>query len=247
MTLYELVDAIPIHHTKAQFIYHLMRILIHSGFFVRQKILESDEEGGYLPTLGLMLKDEPFSVTPLLLAMLDLIMTKPWHHEVFEGFNSRMDVGGGTGTIAKAIVNAFAHLKCIMFDLPHVVVDLKGTKNFSYDGGDTIPPADVVLLKWILHDWSDEESLSILKKCREAIPSKDKGGKVVIIGMIVQNKKGDDESIETQLFFDMLMMILVTSRERNEKEWEKLFFDACFSDYKITLALGLRSVIEVYP
>ncbi|CAK9139289.1 unnamed protein product [Ilex paraguariensis] len=100
---------------------------------------------------------------------------------------------------------------------------------------------------WILHDWSDEESLRILKKCREAIPSNDKGGKVIIIDMIVQNQKEDDESIETQLFFDMLVMILYPGRERNEKEWAKLFFDVGFSGYKITPSLGLRSVIEVYP
>ncbi|CAK9142734.1 unnamed protein product [Ilex paraguariensis] len=299
MTLFELVDALPIHHTKAQFIYRLMCILIHSGFFITQKISENDE-GGYLLTLAsrLLLKDEPFSVTPFLLAMLDPILTNPWHHVsdwfqnddptpfytthgrtvweyaahepklnhffndamssdaqlvanvvvrdckgVFEGFNSLMDVGGGTGTVAKAIANEFPHLKCIVLDLPHVVADLEGTENLSYVGGDmfeAIPPTDVVLLK------SDEESLRILKKCREAIPGKDKGGKVIIIDMIVQNHKGDDESIETELFFDMLVMILVTGRQRNNKEWAKLFFDAGFSDYKKT-PLGLRSVIEVYP
>ena len=66
--------------------------------------------------------------------------------------------------------------------------------------------------------------------------------------MKVENEKDeDDESYETQLFFDMLMMALVTGRERNEKEWAKLFQDAGFSDYKITPILGLRSLIEVYP
>ncbi|CAK9139290.1 unnamed protein product [Ilex paraguariensis] len=81
MNLFELVDALPIHHKKEKFIYRLMHILIHSDFFVRQKI-STNYEGGYLITLAswLLLKDEPFSVTLLLLAMLDPIMTKPWHH-----------------------------------------------------------------------------------------------------------------------------------------------------------------------
>lgn len=104
-----------------------------------------------------------------------------------------------------------------------------------------------IYMQWILHDWSDEESVKILKKCKEAIPSKEKGGKVIIIDMNVDNQKGDDESIETQLFFDMLMMILVTGKERNKNEWAQLFSDAGFSDYKITPILGLRSLIEVYP
>lgn len=104
--------------------------------------------------------------------------------------------------------------------------------------------------QWILHDWSDEESVRILKKCKEAIEANDnKNGKVIIIDMMVDNEeaKADDESYETQLFFDMLMMVLVTGRERNEKEWAKLFKDAGFSNYKITPILGLRSLIEVYP
>ncbi|KAF4368583.1 hypothetical protein F8388_018707 [Cannabis sativa] len=102
---------------------------------------------------------------------------------------------------------------------------------------------------WILHDWSDENSVKILKKCKEAITKSGKKiGKVVVIDMIIENEKGeiDDESYETQLFMNM-RMILVSGRERNEKELSKLFKDAGFSHYKITPILGLRSLIEIYP
>ncbi|XP_057509166.1 probable O-methyltransferase 3 [Actinidia eriantha] len=312
MTLSELVAALPINPSKSRCVYRLMRILVHSGFFTKEKVSkngedEEEEHGGYLltPPSRLLLKDEPFSVAPFLLAMLDPTLTKPWHfvsewfknhdpttfdtahgrtlwdyvvHEprmnhffneamasdsrlvtsvlvkdckaIFEGLNSLVDVGGGTGTVAKAIAEAFPNLECIVLDLPHVVADLQGScKNLTYVGGDmleAIPSADAVLLKWILHDWSDEESVKILKRCKEAIPSR---GKVIIIDMKVENQKGDDhdQSIETQLFFDMLMMTLTTGRERTEKEWAKLFSDAGFSDYKIVPILGLRSLIEVYP
>uniref|UniRef100_M1D3K7 Resveratrol O-methyltransferase n=1 Tax=Solanum tuberosum TaxID=4113 RepID=M1D3K7_SOLTU len=64
----------------------------------------------------------------------------------------------------------------------------EGSKNLSYVGGDmfkSIPCADTTLLKWILHDWSDEECIKILKKCKEAIPRKEKGGKVFIIDMVL--------------------------------------------------------------
>jgi trans-resveratrol di-O-methyltransferase len=89
--------------------------------------------------------------------------------------------------------------------------------------------------------------VKILKRCREAITSNNKKGKVIIIDMVVESQKGDEKSTETQLFFDMLMMVLLPGKERNKKEWAKLFFDAGFSDYKITPVLGLRSLIEVYP
>ena len=207
MTLPELVAKLPIHPKKVWCVYRLMRILVQSGFFARQKVEESEQEEGYVLTHAsrLLLEDDPLSVRPFLLAMLDPILTKPWHyvsawfqnddptpfdtahgqtfwdyggHEpklnnffneamasdarlvtsmlikdckgVFEGLNSLVDVGGGTGTVAKAIANAFPHLNCTVFDLPHVVAGLEGSKNLNYLGGDMfkgIPPADAILLK----------------------------------------------------------------------------------------------------
>ncbi|KAJ4723239.1 O-methyltransferase [Melia azedarach] len=304
MTLDELITALPIHPTKTQCIYRLMRILLHSGFLSLKAI---DGEEAYVLTKAsqLLVEDNPLSVKPFLLAMLDPILTKPWHHlstwfqndyptpfaiahgmtcwdyagrepklngffneamasdsrlvasvvihkckDVFEGLNTLVDVGGGTGTMARTIAKEFPQIECTVFDLTQAVADLKGDGNLKYVGGDmfeAIPPADALLLKWILHDWNDEECVKILKKCKEAITSNGKVGKVIIIDMIRENKKGDDESSETQLFFDMLMMVFLNGKERDEKEWTELFQKAGFSDYKINPILGLRSLIEIYP
>ncbi|XWS08101.1 hypothetical protein CRYUN_Cryun41cG0050200 [Craigia yunnanensis] len=174
--------------------------------------------------------------------------------EAFKGLNSLVDVGGGTRNTAKAIADAFPLMECTVSDLPHVVAGLQGNGNLKYVGGDmfeAVSAAGAVLLKWMLHDWNDEESVMILKRCKEAISSSDKvGRKVIIIEMAMMDEKqkvNDHESTETQLFFDMIMMVLFTRRERNQEEWAKLFFAAGFSDYKITPILGLRSLIEVYP
>ena len=103
-------------------------------------------------------------------------------------------------------------------------------------------------MQWILHDWNDEECVKILKNCKDAIAKKGKQGKVIVIDMVLESEKGNiKESVETQLFFDMLMMVVLTGKERNEKEWIKLISSAGFSDYKITPILGLRSLIEIYP
>ncbi|KAJ0054087.1 hypothetical protein Pint_02354 [Pistacia integerrima] len=173
------------------------------------------------------------------------------HREVFKGLKSLVDVGGGTGTMAEIIANAFPEIQCTVFYLPHVVDNLQGTKNLNFLGGDmfkAIPSVDAVLLKWILHDWGDEESLKILERCREAIPSKEKGGKVIIIDLAIGMEDQSEESTETQLCFDMLMMSLFnTGKERSVEEWKKLFLEAGFTHYKITPILGLRSLIELYP
>ncbi|XP_060170368.1 probable O-methyltransferase 3 [Lycium barbarum] len=171
--------------------------------------------------------------------------------DVFEGLTSLVDVGGGTGTVAMAIAKKFSDVKCIVLDLPPVVANLQGSENLEFVAGDMfqeIPPANTVLLKSILHDWNDEECLKILKNCKKAIIGSGKGeNKVIIIDMVMENPEMDDESVQVQLFIDMLVMVFLGSKERNKKEWEKLFLDADFSSYKINHTLGLRSVIELYP
>ncbi|KAJ0008305.1 hypothetical protein Pint_29594 [Pistacia integerrima] len=173
------------------------------------------------------------------------------HKEVFKGLKSLVDVGGGTGTMAETIAKAFPKIHCTVFDLPHVVDNLQGTKNLAFHGGDmfkAIPSVDAVLLKWILHDWGDEESLKILKRCREAIPSKEMGGKVIIIDLVMGMEDQSEGAIETQLCFDMTMMCLFnTGKERSVEEWKKLFLEAGFTHSKISPILGLRSLIELYP
>ncbi|KAL2483592.1 Trans-resveratrol di-O-methyltransferase [Forsythia ovata] len=92
MILAELVEALPMNKAKAQSVPHLMRILIHLGFFMKAKISKGEEETGYwiTPTSRLLLKDEPLSVAPFLLAMLHPVLTEPWHHlsAWFENENS---------------------------------------------------------------------------------------------------------------------------------------------------------------
>ncbi|KAK9092402.1 hypothetical protein Syun_027313 [Stephania yunnanensis] len=171
---------------------------------------------------------------------------------MFEGVASLVDVGGGTGTMGRAIAEAFPHIKCSVLDVPHVVGSCQGSENLEFVAGDMfhtkIPCADAILLKWILHDWNDEDCLKMLKRCREAIVSTEKVGKVIIIDIVVDYEKGEThESTELQLMFDMLLMVNMNGIERTEPEWEKLFIQSGFSSYKITPFLDFRSVIEVFP
>ncbi|XP_014503060.1 probable O-methyltransferase 3 [Vigna radiata var. radiata] len=144
----------------------------------------------------------------------------------FTRLKSLVDVGGGTGTMAKAIAKSFPKMQCIVLDLPHVVAGLQGAENLKYVGGDmfeAIPPADSILLKWIMHDWSDEECMKILKKCKEAIRKEGKKGKVIIIETVMDDEKrdDDDEFVETQLLFDILMMgFFVESSHQTSKSLE---------------------------
>ncbi|KAJ0683026.1 putative trans-resveratrol di-O-methyltransferase [Helianthus annuus] len=161
-----------------------------------------------------------------------------------------VDVGGGTRTFAKCIAEAFPNLSYINFDLPQVVKGLERSKNLSFVGGDmfeTIPKAQAVFFKWVLHNWSDEECVEILKRCKEVIQIKENGGKVIIIEIVLKDEELGNKTLETQLFYDMFEFTMAKGRQRSEKDWAKLFHDACFSGYKIYPVLGIRYVIKVYP
>ncbi|XP_058735440.1 (+)-6a-hydroxymaackiain 3-O-methyltransferase 1 [Vicia villosa] len=169
---------------------------------------------------------------------------------VFEGLESLVDVAGGTGGVAKLIHEAFPHIKCTVFDQPQVVGNLTGNENLKFVGGDmfkSVPSADAVLLKWVLHDWNDELSLKILKNSKEAISHKGKEGKVIIIDISIDEKSDDHGLTELQLEYDLVMLTMFLGKERTKKEWEKLIYDAGFSSYKITPICGFKSLIEVYP
>ncbi|KAK7258683.1 hypothetical protein RIF29_24265 [Crotalaria pallida] len=172
---------------------------------------------------------------------------------VFEGLGSLVDVGGCTGDTTRLIHEAFPHMKCIVFDQPHVVANCSGTQNnLSFVGGDmlkSIPSADAILLKRVLHDWDDESSLNILKNCKEAISGEGKKGKVIIIDITIDEKSDDLELTKLKLNIDMVMLSLVNGKERQKKEWEKLIYEAGFSHYRIAPIpiCGIMSLIEVYP
>lgn len=105
-------------------------------------------------------------------------------------------------------------------------------------------------MQHVLHGFGDADCIRILKRCRETISTDEGGhgkGKVIIIDIVINLEKDEHKLSEAKLLFDMAIMVTTPGRERSEQDWEILFKEAGFSDYKITPIFGLRSLIEVYP
>ncbi|KAL1322914.1 hypothetical protein HN51_067925 [Arachis hypogaea] len=168
---------------------------------------------------------------------------------VFDGLESIVDVGGGIGTTAKIISEAFPKLKCIVFDLPQVVENLLGTNNLSFVGGDmfkSIPKAHAVLLKNIIHDWDEENCVKIMRNCKDAISSNGKRGKVIIIESVINEKQDKHEITEMKLKYD-IYMTCNNGAQKTEEELKKIFIEAGFQGYKLFPIAGIVSLVEVYP
>ncbi|KAJ3692287.1 hypothetical protein LUZ60_012637 [Juncus effusus] len=169
--------------------------------------------------------------------------------EVFRGLESLVDVGGGTGSASRVITNTFPTISCIVLDLPHLIGSFPSNEKVKAIVGDMfqyIPPANAMFLKYVLHDWSDDECVKILRKCKEAISS-ETNGKVIIVDIVINSWKEDFELTELQLMSDVSMMAVTSGKEREEEEWKKIFEEAGFSNYKISPLMGANSIIELYP
>lgn len=157
-----------------------------------------------------------------------------------------VDVGGGSGAALAEIVKAHPHIKGINFDQPQVVAKAPEYPGISHVGGDmfkTIPNANTIFMKTVLHNWSDDDCVKILKNCRESIP--EDTGKLILLEIVLSSETND--MFDMGLVFDLLMMAHHKGgKERNEQEWKALLDKAGFTRTNI-IKLPLLSIIEAYP
>ena len=79
-----------------------------------------------------------------------------------------------------------------------------------------MPPADVYLLKSILHDWPDDQCRDILRTCRRAL---NPGGVVLVIETLIGRPGFEMEAA----FSDLNMLVLPGGQERTDEEYGALF------------------------
>ncbi|CAI0377700.1 unnamed protein product [Linum tenue] len=155
----------------------------------------------------------------------------------FGSIGSLVDVAGGIGENVGEIVKVFPHVRGINFDLPHVVATAPPCDGVTHVGGDMFE-------SWILHNWSDEDCVRILKNCKKAIPKKT--GKLIIVDMVI-DPEGQSPFDDAGLLVDLLMMVQTSGKERTEAEWKKILEEGGFPRYKIIKIPSLSSIIEAYP
>lgn len=167
----------------------------------------------------------------------------------FSPFGRFVDVGGGHGALLEALLRRCPGATGVLYDLPFVVEEAQGLRSSDVAercelmGGDmfvSVPAGgDAYLLKRVVHDWSDAEALRILCNCREAM---DERGKLLLIeSVLVPSEQGDPATLK-----DLMMLVLVSGRERSEDEFRALLKAAGFRLAQIVPA-GSRSILEAVP
>jgi hypothetical protein len=146
----------------------------------------------------------------------------------FSPFQRVVDVGGGHGGFLIEVLQAAPRLRGVLFDHAHVLAEsrIAGaglSARCEHAPGDffqAVPSgADVYVLKRILHDWSDEVCVSILRNCRSAMAE---GGRVLVIDTVIPPGNAPHGG----KVLDVMMMASLPGRERTEAEFRKLFAQA---------------------
>jgi hypothetical protein len=154
----------------------------------------------------------------------------------FSKYKTLVDIGGSAGLLSLMVAKHQAHMYCTTVDLPPVepiaaetiqkfqLADRVKTASADFFA-DAFPPADVITMGNILHDWDEEKKLMLMKKAYEALPQ---GGAFIAIEGIIDNER-------KQNVFGMMMslnMLIETGTG----------FDYTFDDFnKWAKAIGFKS------
>ena len=196
---------------------------------------------------------------PELAPLFDAGMTAFHGHETqamldaydFGEVKTLADIGGGNGLLLAAVLHRYPQLQGVLFDLGHVVGRARASLKTAgleqrcavVEGSffDAIPAgADAYLMRHIIHDWTDEQSVQILSNCRKVIPVH---GRVLLVEFTVPG--ANQASLGKDV--DMMMMTFPGGMERSNEEYAALFEQSGFRLTKVTPTRSAVSVVEGRP
>jgi hypothetical protein len=172
------------------------------------------------------------------------------------GATKVVDVAGGFGHLVIALLDKYPKLKGVLLDLPELIPVAKQklpapdavAPRLEYIGGsmfDAMPPADVYIMKHIIHDWDDARCLRLLKNCADAMqPAMLGAGRVICVDAVVP-PMGDTGGLSAKLL-DLNMLAMITGKERTRAQWEDLYARAGLRIKSMTLLMDNfgTSIIE---
>ncbi|MFI7615092.1 methyltransferase [Nonomuraea terrae] len=137
-----------------------------------------------------------------------------------------VDVGGGSGALVRGLLAAHPDLRGISLDLAHATAgaqeagdnDGLGDRFTAVTGDffDNVAAADLYLLKMILHDWNDEDCVTILRNCRVSARP---GARA----LVVENVIGPLGTPGFEPLADMHMLAMLPGQERDLAEFDALY------------------------
>jgi hypothetical protein len=167
----------------------------------------------------------------------------------FSRIGTLVDVGGGHGSLLATILRANPKLQGILFDQASVIARAQQDQHVTAAGVserctlkagnffEEVPTGgDAYIMKYILHDWNDEQSVNILRNCRASMNAK---GRVLVVDNVIP--PGNDPSWGKLLDIQML---IIGGRERTKKEFAAMFAEAGLKISRVIPTPCALSIVE---
>lgn len=164
----------------------------------------------------------------------------------WDAIRTVVDVGGGTGAMLAELLRTWPHLQGTLVDQPRTVA--RSAETFQAAGVaerattvgqsffDPLPAgADLYILRGIINDWPDEESVAILRRCAQAARP---NGRVVVLKGVDTNEVSSDLMIE---------MVLVGGKQRSISQFRELAHQAGLRVVAFGQQASGHSVVECQP
>jgi hypothetical protein len=164
----------------------------------------------------------------------------------FSKVRTVVDVGGH-GSLLATILKANPKLKGVLFDQPSVIARARKDQHMTtksiaerslFESGsffEAVPAGgDAYIMKYILHDWNDEQCVKILESCRVAMNEK---GRVLVVDNVIPSGNGPSwgKLLDIQ-------MLVIGGRERTKKEFATIFAQA---GLKMTRVLPTKCPLSI--
>lgn len=166
----------------------------------------------------------------------------------FSRYPHLVDVGGGNGSQLLDVLRALPEIRGTVFDLPGVV---DRTRSLIAEAGfadrcdavggsffeEAPAGADGYVLRHIIHDWNDEQSLQILRTVRNAATE---SSRLIVIESVIPEGNGPGFA----KLLDLTMLVIPGGKERTAEEYRTLFAEAGWELTSITPTTADVSVLE---
>ncbi|KAK2593655.1 hypothetical protein QQS21_008659 [Conoideocrella luteorostrata] len=177
--------------------------------------------------MGFLTKGESWNLSHLLAAFDWATIDKPGAQIV--------DVGGGIGTVSKFLAQHTKDVRFVVQDLAHVISQMPPQPThqlehrvrfvehdfFTPQHADSVPTAFV--LRYILHNWSDQYVVKILNNL---VPAMRRGSKVLIWEHVLEDLPVTDLTGRVGFQGDAIMATVFNGKERTAAEFKHLFKQA---------------------
>jgi hypothetical protein len=154
------------------------------------------------------------------------------------------DIGGGIGSQLSSILDSHPSCRGILFDQPAVVAEAPEHARIEQVGGDffaDVPvQADAYVMRWVLHDWSDDECVGLLTRVRRVAGPE---ARLIVVESVIP----DTPEFDMGKWMDMNMLMMSTGRERTAAEFRDVFERAGFALEQIVPTPSPLSILVGKP